>query len=524
MSETNGTLPQKPKRPFSAQEMNILHGLVVNSLLTTRANLLNGGSRTLDRDPSRDLDKECNYPPTLTLEHYNQMWERGSYAKRVVSLYPTETWSVGVEVKERRNTDRPIKEMLEEVQKTDFELAWEKLVFKVNPFHYLYRGDLLSGLGQFGIIYFAFDDQLPLDQPVRGLNDLTGKPKDPENRPKVGLNFLRAFSQLNVDVDSVDEDPVSPRFGLPKYYNINFADPQPLNTTSTTPSGLTRKVHWTRVLHIADNRTESELYGVPRMQQVYNNLLDIRKVLGGSAEMYWKAAFPGFAFTTQKDTAGIEPDYEEIRDEFEEYYSGLKRYLSIAGLDITQLTPQVSDPSPQASAYLQAITTALDVPMTIFLGFQTGHLASTADLGTWNKRVAKRQNDYVNPMLIQPFIQRLMDVGVLPTVELFDIIWKDLNALSEKDKAEIGLKRAQTMLQYVTSGSEVVMPLYYMFIHLLGLSPEDAMTMTKLAEENNGVKDFVTRLVWLAKLAPGSGNTDMNSRTGVQNNDQTQAA
>ena len=41
-----------------------------------------------------------------------------------------------------------------------------------------------------------------------------------------------------------------------------------------------RKVHWTRVIHIAESTLENPIYGIPRLRPVYNRLMDIEKVTG----------------------------------------------------------------------------------------------------------------------------------------------------------------------------------------------------------------------------------------------------
>ena len=71
----------------------------------------------------------------------------------------------------------------------------------------------------------------------------------------------------------------------------------------------TADVHWTRILHVADNRKTSEIFGMPRLHVVYNNVLEIKKITGSSGEMFYKGAYPGYAIEAVDDvTSGVQLD------------------------------------------------------------------------------------------------------------------------------------------------------------------------------------------------------------------------
>lgn len=508
-------LPEPKKDRLNFREVGMLQGLITNSLITSRTNLL---GTSLDTDPNRDINNECSYPEFVTLDNYYQMFERSGYAKRAVSIHADETWSVVPEIWET-----------EDEKETPFEAKWNDLMFEINVWHYLYRADMLSGLGQFGILFIGLDDGKELDQPVDGINPKTGRLDEKTRRDGAELLFLRPFSQKEVQIMETESDQRSPRHGLPTFYGINFSDPASIlggdmrdNLTPSTTTEMGTKVHWTRVLHVADNRLSSEVLGTPRQQHVYNRLLDLRKILGGSGEMFWKGAFPGYSFETNPEYAAAHGiNKESIRDEFEEYYNGLKRYIALSGMTVKPLLPQVADPTSHVTENLREITTCLTVPMRIFLGSESGHLASTQDISTWNKRVAKRQTDYINPMMIIPLVRRLMYAGVLPVIKKFTISWTDLNALSDAEKADIALKRAQALLQYTTSGSETVMPLFQFLTLVLGYTVEQAMAIQGVLDTQKG--DMYTQPIWEQPAAPtaGSGPKDSTKKTNRQSNSQS---
>jgi hypothetical protein len=419
-----------------------------------------GGTSGLDR-PGRDLDKECGYPTVATINTYRRLYNREGIAKRVNDIFPDECWS-----------QHPWLYETEDDRITKFERAWDKLNKRIPCWHYLHRADRLSGLGHFGIILLGLDDGRPLNEPVRGMR------RDGEKSQKVGkrsvkLLYLRVFPEDCVTIAKKEENPNNPRHGQPVLYSVTFSDPSGTDSTSF----IQRDVHWTRVIHIADGCESSVVYGTPRMRPVLNRLLDLRKILGGSAEMFWKGAFPGYAFETLPELLGESTINEDsVRDQFEEYMEGLKRYLALDGVKAVPLLPQTADPTNHVTQQILAICATITCPYRIFLGSEAGHLASTQDAGNWNKKVAARQRLYLDPMLIRPFVDRLIAIGVLPEPGEVDYIirWHDVNTSSDTEKANVALKKAQALGQYVSMGCEAAMTLKRFYISILGMTEAEA--------------------------------------------------
>src|SRR5574337_154677 len=118
-----------------------------------------------------------------------------------------------------------------------------------------------------------------------------------------GMLFMRCFDEMLVQVVQYEADLRNPRFGRPIMYLVTLNDPRYPHTGIGLPLA-TLRVHWSRVIHLADSIRSSEIFGMPRMQPVFNNLLDLRKLYGGSAEMYWQGALPGISFETNPNLGG----------------------------------------------------------------------------------------------------------------------------------------------------------------------------------------------------------------------------
>lgn len=448
--------------------------MVFNTLLTRAA--------LLDKmvDGRRDLNAECDYPDTISAAEYRYMYDREGIAERVVGAYPTACWEQDPEILETEESDL-----------TPFEEAWQELEKKHRILHYMERIDELSGIGHFGVLLFGFDDGKNLDEPLDGISE-TGERPDGGNEngqaittQRHQLLYVRAFDESLVRISEYETDESNPRFGRPTKYTIKFIDPKSeVGLQQTSPDMTEKTVHWTRCVHIADNRKSSEIYGTPRMQGVFNRLLDIRKLCGGSAEMFWRGAFPGFSFEVNPDLADVELDKDAMRDEFYRYANGLQRYLALTGVSAKSLGPQVAPPEAHFMVQVKYIAMALDIPMRILMGTEQAQLAGAQDSDQWEKKVRKRRERYLSPMLIHPIIDHLILAGVLPEpAEPFFIKWPDIAEPTRKERAESAVTLVQAVAAYLEAKADVLIPPMYFLTEILGFETADAEAMLDEALE-----------------------------------------
>lgn len=486
---------------------NNLTRMVLNNMTIDRAALIHRGT-----DPRRDFYSELGYPKTVGVDNYQDMYDRGDVGFRVINVYPEETWAVSPELYEN-----------ERKRMTRFESAFQTLVDEMALWAYANRVDELSGIGSFGVLLLGFNDGNSMETCLPGINPKTGERVGDKNHK---LLFMRPFEQQFVNITKVEMDPTSPRFGQPMLYDIRVANPEAVQTSSEQFAMVTMTVHWSRVIHMADNRKSSESFGVPRLQAVYNRVLDLHKVTGGSAEMFWRGAFPGYSFETYPELSlTAQLDEDSVKAQMDEYANGLKRYIALVGMKANSLAPQIADPTAHIEKQISIICSAIGVPMRIFMGSESGHLASSQDAITWNRRLQRRQDQYVNPFVIRPLVNRLIAAGVLPTPSsgTYKIAWSDLNSMSETEKADTAVKRTQSLLQYVSSGAETVIPVFEYLTMILNLSYEEATAVTEALAKQTG--ELSTEKVWGAMNAgpAGQGGGDPAAKTGAMGKRNAQA-
>lgn len=433
------------------------------------------------------IDKECQYPDILTIADFRTAYNRNGLAKRVNDVWPDECF----------NTQALIYESPDD-KTTNFERAWKNLS-KTIPWHSIWhRLDRCAGIGRYGVLMLG----------LKGDTD-----KDAFKVKNQELRYAMPFAEDNCFLSSQELDTNSNRFRQPLMYGINFQDP--IMTAS-------KQYHWSRILHYVDNRESSELFHLPRMQQSFNYILDAKKISGSSAEMFYKGAFQGWAYQAFPELTGEgDLDAESVREQITAYQEGLQRFLAVVGGEIKTLAPAISDPTNHLTQQIILICLTLSIPLRIFMGSEAGHLASTQDSGNWNKRVRQRQELIVTPYMIRATIDRLILLGVLPAPasgEYF-VEWSDLNTISDTDMANIGLKKTQSLMSYVTGKVYYFLSFKKYLTLILGIPEPEAKAAFQEVGGQAGIDKAIKTMekIEMKPAAPTGGQTKGKSKGADRN-------
>ena len=433
-------------------------------------------------DPRHQIDVECGYPKFITPIMYRYMYDRDDMARRVVDFYPDETWA----------SNPIVSDTEKEEEMTPFKEDLQRLVEDYNLWQYCYRIDRLGGIGHYGALLLGIDDGRDLEAPIDEPLLLAGARRPPASRPR-HLLYMRPFDEYLSFIHMYETDVLHPRYGLPKFYNLVFLDMTIDAAGASIGTRLNRRVHWTRVVHVADQLQSSLVFGTPRMQPLFNRLLDLRKIKGGSAEMFWKGAFPGLSFEIDPRFVADDPDFDEqeFKRQVEEYSSGLQRYLTTLGVSVKSLATQIPDNTERyIDLQVKSIAITLGVPLRLFIGSEEARLASSQEKLTWNRRLQRKIKQFTEPNVIRNLIDRLISIGIIrpPQKGRYTIAWDDLNTPTDEDKANLALKWSQAMSQYVASGMiHFIPPRDYMTM-VLGWSPADAIRIDDWMKAEGGYK------------------------------------
>lgn len=472
----------------SPQVAEIINGLAENSSdldelyenLTYLAGGLNDTNRrSLDFTDQRDIDSACQYPSTseLTVERYLAYYERFSIAARVIELWPEECWREPPKIYETEDNieskfENSVGLLSQNLRGNNWynsgngsDVLWETLR----------QLDVDSGIGHYGCLYLGYSDvkdKSDLSKPVASYTttegiELSGQTLD--------MRFLRSLNEQQCQIATYDQNPTSERYNLPETYLVNF-NTDYAATSNNSPSDTSVTVHWTRLVHvIPEGGTRNDVLGRPRLRAVINHLVDLRKLYGGSAEMFWQGGFPGIFFSTHPSLAGkVSIDHAKIDQQMAYWREGLKRHIALKGMTPHTVSTQTADPTNHIQSHLDAICIHLGVPKRIFMGSERGELASSQDAILWGIRLQTRKKFHAIPRIIVPLINRLIRTKILPEPPNgFKVDWDSPVISSDSEQAEILNKKVEAIVKYVQGDGQSLIPERNFLETFMGMSVEE---------------------------------------------------
>ena len=381
----------------------------------------------------RDIYEVLGYNKNPDEDDYRTKFERQDIANRVVTLPANDTWRHHPKITDDSD------------EETSFERHIKLLGDNAGLWDAMRRLDLVSGIGEYGVLFIGFQDGQDLEDPVN-----TSALNGPDD-----VSFYTPFAQDSVSSWRLGKDdkyePSDPRYNLPVSYSINFGD------IDDNESDDIHDVHWSRVIHVAEGKVESELKGTPRLKPIYNRLDDREKVLGASAEMFWTGANPKYQFDIKSDNAADIPESEldKMDDQVQKLVHEMQSYIKTFNTDIEQFGGEEVDPRGIMEEIDKSISGQTGIPTRILKGSEQAELASTQDRATWYGRVETRRNRFAEPEIIRPIIDRHVEFGIIddPQGETYSVTWPNLFELNELEMAEAMETRANALNRAAPQGN-----------------------------------------------------------------------
>jgi hypothetical protein len=422
-----------------AAELQLLMAATVTDALKRRGQSGRLGKQYGDK---RDLYNVLGYLHTPSVEDYWQMYLRQDLASRIINAPADATWSEAPEIVEDDNPDT----------ETAFEKAVQILVKKLRLWSYMQRADRLSGVGFYGILLLGVKGDLA--SPIAA-----GAFRKPED-----LMFCSVFSNRHAVVKDFVIDTQDPRYGKPANYMVDLKgdlSSSKARNQVTTRNQLSKDslVDASRAIHFAEELTEDDTHGTPRLERVVNRLFDLEKVAGGSAEMYWRGAYGGFALSVADDAGSAFASSGEVDPAVvDEFAHGMRRWIDLEGYKLEQLQGQDVKPKEVFDMLIGLVSAATGIPSRILMGSERGELASSQDERNWNSQIKDRRENYANP-IIRDLIDRMISWGIVPAPKgEYEIKWPELGQPTDTEKAQVFKTYAEGISQVAPAGSpELVM-------------------------------------------------------------------
>lgn len=447
------------KQPASQEQItaikNQLETVQQLSSLVRRSQLFSGLGKSYEGD--RSLYAALGYKYELAYDDFVNIWAREGLGKRVNNAPCDAVWCDPPRVFDA-DYDDPDSE-------DPFETEFNELVRALKLWNKFNRVDKLLGFGTYSILLLGFND----------VKDAAGFAQEVAAGERQ-LLYVQCYSAEHASIKDYETDENSPRYGQPKTYQVHL-----MNRAGRAQSSSV-VVHHSRVIHIVEENLENENEGEPRLKNPYNRLKDVQKIVGGSGEMFWRGARPGYVAKLDDEYQDLDLDGADLdstkatnmRDQLEEFEHDLRRWLYLRGVSVEALQVQISDPSKHFEVQLKDLAASTGIPTRILIGSERGELASTQDLASWNKVIDSRRRWFATPVIIEPFIERLIKYQVLPEAKNLSVQWPDLTTISDESKANTGKARAEALKAYLKNpGGQDILPPDLFLRLMLGLGPED---------------------------------------------------
>ena len=434
------------KKPVFTDRDIMALSAVARSIVSQRMGLQYGGDRDLVAALGRKTKPD--------FKDFMAKYRRNGIATAVVKRVVDKCW------------DKPPVLTESEDDETAFEREFEAIAKRLNLWHHMKRADRLARIGSYSVLLIGFQDGAELSQEVVAGRDVA---------------FVRAYSHGNVEIQRTITSINDPRFGKPEVYKIKMKQAGGTGTI-TTP------VHWSRVIHIAEDLLEDENEGMPQLEDIYDNLEDIEKIVGGSGEMFWRAGMPGLGAIAREGYDFDTDSKEELREEMQNYWHGLSRIMRLAGVDLEQLAPDVANPRHHFDIQLDVIAAAKGIPKRVLIGTEEAKLAGSQDERNFNTSMMSRQSDFCDRVMVRPFADRLIEKQVLTApakANGYEVEWPPLSEPTTRETAEVGESRAKalkTVAEAYTLGGRDFLPLLMVMEKVLGLRKDEIEQAQEMAD------------------------------------------
>lgn len=407
----------------------------------------------------RDLYKTFGYVFNPQYGDYKGLYDRQGISTRIVEKFAKDTWSTPAIIIDGDSRSDKI-----DGTETQFIKEWNALVKRLRIYQTFKQADIMLGFSRYSVIFLG----------------APGVFTNPAGNAT--LAYMMAYDEKAATIGEYIRDQKDPKFGMPKLYNIAF---------NTDESGVVveggNTVHHTRIIHLAENKLSSRVFGRPRLQVLINRLFDLEKVTGGGAEAVWLSLIKGFILTS-KDGAGMPlpgtQEEKQLNDAIQKFYNRMQRYAVLENVDVHDLgsaSPSVRD---TFDVLIEDICGSVGISQRILLGSERGQLASDQDKKEWNAVITERRNDFAEPEVLRPFIDWCIEHNVIsaPSSKEYSIQWQDVYPMTLIEKVEYANKLATGASTMSGGMPEAVLDQNEWRVHA-GLQPRTDQEQTKIDKE-----------------------------------------
>ena len=400
--------------PMRLSRARRLHTASLHSVVASRAEFAARAGLTFGGN--RKLDSALGRLKTIVPENYVHRYTRGGIAGAIVDKLVNTALRSGATISQDTGTSTGTS-----TNQWDKEIIL--LFTKLRVWDVLREAFIECRKGRYSIIVIgaAMADNETLEQPLGKIG-------------RDGINYLRAFGQVSITQPTKNDlikDERSPLVGYPERYRVTLA------------RGNVRKIHYTRVIHIADSLTP---WGNPVLERIWDRLDDLDKVVGGGAEGTFqnikRGAWnidPDIDFESSEEGADGDIDYDELPTKYEDaiaaYRHGVLDDLILQGITPVDMKTQIPNISANAKLLMRLIAAASGYPERVLFGTEEGKLAGEQDSAAYADDVRAYREGFCERH-VRKLLDRFIELGVIVNTP-YTVGWSSAEKVSPVDKAAI---------------------------------------------------------------------------------------
>lgn len=416
------------------QLLNTAQAAINNNQDISRQRLVYASQGLVNNTKRAYIDREFGYPENLTFTDFYKLYKRNGAARGFVERLSDICW-----------LDYP-KFIDGDIREQDSKLTmWEQIVtdlFNDKLWSAITEADKRGIVGKYAGLIIQLRDGRRWDEPVDTvvLNRLN---------PQDAIVKLIPAWEAQLTACEWNNDEADENYGQVTMYQFNEIA---VGDKSGKPN-ISRRIHPDRVVILNETSVINSMgEGESQLEVGYNDLIDMMKYSGGSAEGFLKNASRQVHLNYDADSdmeelarelrnRGFEKPADALNKQIALLNSGTDSALITSGATANILSVAPADPSAGWSVSANSFAASVRMPFTIIFGQQTGRLASNEDKADYAKRGMSRRNGFLS-ILIKQIVNQLIKLKVIqPLVNnTLTLKWSDLLAPSQVERIDIMIK------------------------------------------------------------------------------------
>ena len=351
---------------------------------------------------------DFHYPKILDFYSYHLMYRRVGLAGAVVNIENTLCWLNKPMIKRDDKEDETFKQFAKRVR------LWGQLK----------QLDEFQSVGHYAGAIIRVADGKKLSEPL--------------GDGSISLDDIESLTpawESQLIVGTLDNDPQSPRYGLPVTYTYN----QRGNLKEQQrDGGESVTVHHSRVWVMSEGSAGNTIYGTSKLERPYNALISWANIVGAGGEGYLRNSsarmFLQQLANGDQFSAPSEEQLDAITDALEDMQDDpFSAVPYLGGMELKAIQSNLSDPKGFTEAAINDIAASCGYSAKGLMGAQEGVLAGNQDSSSDRQKAQSRRENYLTNFMLD-VLSWIDDKCSDFDAESLDVEWTDLLAPSDKDK------------------------------------------------------------------------------------------